>query len=302
MSKATQARKPENWVKKDALAEKAAGGRRTVDAPARDRARNKAVAKRAAEDNWEKRDRFVTIDELWFDELQAAEVDTDENRGEAVAQAATMIRNVKSAQIVDYLRWILRTGLWRSYTYPNGDHFEFLEREFDYFCAQINIDPHLVNEAARSTGANDLLVELAEASLATSSWPAHDTEAETNLDMPRRGSYLPDRSKRRSVDEITRTYPTLGAWLERYGYSNALGGARLHLSKAVRSKVRKGATTGQARGRVEFRVESRDESRLPELIVDALVRKGLDADVYRLLRNAQRRQERANGTTRKGSK
>lgn len=118
---------------------------------------------------------------------------TPDDRGRLVLSMVSTVRNLKSENILDIIETVFDGDTWRDYTYPNGDHFEFRAREFDYFLAQIDVDPQLVREACRNTSRRDLEARLVEASL-------------TRVD-----------EERRSVEEITATYPQLGPWLDKYG-------------------------------------------------------------------------------------
>lgn len=253
-------------------------------AKARRAARAKAKAKLDAQGNIIN-GRQATSTDLWLEELRHIDVRDDSERGEAVLTAASAIQNVKSANIADFLRWLLDSGAWRSYTYPNGDHYEFREREFDYFCAQIDLDPTIANTAARAVDDNELLVAMTEASLVSRGWLAHDVERKP----AQGGGARPDRSKRRSVDEITVTYPALRPWLEKYGFSpdgkwaHPLGGPALHGSKSMRAKVAKGASTTQAVGRRTWQACAFGEDDLATRIAEKLIKDGLADGVGRAL-------------------
>ena len=269
-----------------------------MESSVRQAARDRADAKYLKQGN-RVNGRTVTVTELWLEELRQTDVGSDQNRGEAVLSASSKIKNVDSATIVDFMHWLLDSGAWRSFTYPNGEHFEFLEREFDYFCAQIDVDPNLVNEAARAVNDNALLVAMAEASLTTNGWNPHDVEHEVRPQGGRAPG--PDRSKRRSVDEITATYPSLRPWLDKYAltgdrWSPPLGGKKLHESKRVRVAVGKGSTTSAAMVRQRFEVNGGQDTDLAELIARRLVEKDLADDVYRHLDAAKRKERRVRTT------
>ena len=239
--------------------------------------------------------REATSSDLWLEELRLIDTDTDETRGEAVLSASSAILNVKSYNIADFLRVLLKSDAWRSFTYPNGDHYEFREREFDYFCAHIDLDPRLATEATRLVGDQKLLVAMAEASLAPGHWNPHDEERE--------GVRQPDRSKRRSIDEIIATYPRLEKWLKKYGYAHTLGGRALHASATVRQAYRKGKSLDEAKGRRQFKVNAGPETDLAELIATRLVEKGLADDVRKHLNAITARERRAaSRNTRKAKK
>jgi hypothetical protein len=57
----------------------------------------------------------------------------DKARGRAVLAAQAKIINNGAIVVQDEIARLLETGTWRSYTYPSGDHHEWLVREFDYF-------------------------------------------------------------------------------------------------------------------------------------------------------------------------
>lgn len=68
----------------------------------------------------------------------ARPVETDVDRGRFVLAARGDIVNNGARVVEDRIRELLETGAWRSYTYPDGTHHEWLDREFDYFmCAWI---------------------------------------------------------------------------------------------------------------------------------------------------------------------
>jgi hypothetical protein len=251
----------------------------TTRQKARARARLEAI-----DAGFEHNGRRRTASDEWLAALQLTDTDSDTDRGEAVLSAASAIRNVKSANIVDYLRFLLDSGAWRSFTYPDGSHYEFLEREFDYFCALIDLDPKIANEAAKVTGSNDVLVAMAEASLTPQHWKPHEDPTEHARNRS-------DRSKRRSVDTIVETYPQIGPWLEKFGL-RALGGAHLHGSKTVRVGVAGGKSGPAARGARSWTVQVSGEADLASRIAEKLTKDGLAASVLVALNRDNTRNHR----------
>ena len=138
---------------------------------------------------------------------------------------------------------------------------------------------------------------MTEASLTAWNWKPTDEEGRPR---PQGGhGPRPDRSKRRSIDEITATYPQLRPWLEKYGYSQTLGGTQLHDSKAVRAKVAEGVSVGQALRRRYWSASAVVDGDMAERIAEKLVTDGLADDVYKHLAAARARHLRS---TRKASK
>lgn len=63
---------------------------------------------------------------------------SDKERGARILKARDKIINNGARLVEQEIRELLETGDWRSYTYPDGTHHEWLDREFDYFmCAWI---------------------------------------------------------------------------------------------------------------------------------------------------------------------
>jgi hypothetical protein len=60
-------------------------------------------------------------------------VDTDEDRGKFLLTAHGQVVNNGAIKVEETFRDLLESGAWRSYTFPDGTHHEWLEREFDYF-------------------------------------------------------------------------------------------------------------------------------------------------------------------------
>ena len=60
-------------------------------------------------------------------------VDTDEDRGKFLLTAHSEVINHGATIVEETFRDLLESGAWRSYTFPDGTHHEWLEREFDYF-------------------------------------------------------------------------------------------------------------------------------------------------------------------------
>ena len=267
------------------------------DLPATKQARVKAK-KVMEQRNGQVNGRDASVTDFWLEELRQIDAKSDKERGEAVLSAAMKIHNIDSAVVCDFMRWLLDSGAWRSFTYPNGEHYEFREREFDYFVALIDVDPTIINAAARTINDGALQVALVEASLASQHWNPHDEERKQH---PQGGLARPvDRSKRRSFDEIVATYPRLQVWLQKYGMSQTLGDVNLHSSAVRRKKVAKGMTTSAARRRVQFLATSADDEGLAKNIAGLLIKRGLADDVYRHLDSAKRRERRVR--TRKAKK
>lgn len=68
------------------------------------------------------------------------EAKTDADRGKLILDSASRIRNHGAFVIEDVIEGLLRSGAWRTYTFPNGDHHEWLDREFDYFISSQQLD------------------------------------------------------------------------------------------------------------------------------------------------------------------
>lgn len=58
---------------------------------------------------------------------------TDAERGKLILESTSLIRNSGAFVIEDVIDDLLRSGAWRTYTFPDGTHHEWLDREFDYF-------------------------------------------------------------------------------------------------------------------------------------------------------------------------
>lgn len=65
--------------------------------------------------------------------LSVLPVETDEERGKFLLTAHSEVINHGAIKVEETFRDLLETGAWRSYTFPDGTHHEWLEREFDYF-------------------------------------------------------------------------------------------------------------------------------------------------------------------------
>ena len=255
------------------------------DLPATKKARVRAK-KVMEQRNGQVNGRDASVTDFWMEELRQLDARSDKERGEAVLSAAMKIHNIASAVVCDFMRWLLDSEAWRSFTYPNGDHYEFREQEFDYFVALLDVDPTINNAAARIVNDGPLQVALAEASLRRNGWNPHDD------DKPRGGGFPCDRSKRRSHDEIIATYPRLEPWLEKYGMT-WLGGKKLHNSGDIRKKMARGIGATKAQGRLQFHTEGRHQEGLAQNIAGLLLKKGLADDVLKHLRAAQARERRA---------
>lgn len=59
--------------------------------------------------------------------------ETDTDRGRLILESTSLIRNSGAFVIEDVIEDLLRSGSWRAYTFPDGTHHEWLDREFDYF-------------------------------------------------------------------------------------------------------------------------------------------------------------------------
>ena len=165
----------------------------------------------------------------WLQELTALAggVENESDRGQFLQRVHSAVANLKHDNIADLVGLILDTGAWRSYTYPNGEHYEFRAREFDYFLAQQDIDPRMVRDAASYAEDGELRALLVESSLDV-----------VNED-------------RRSVEEITEAYPKLRPWLEKYGL-RVLGPKTAYENPAARERVKAGKTAEPFRARWYF--------------------------------------------------
>lgn len=110
---------------------------------------------------------------------------TAEDRGRKVLAAASAVRNVNADLVSDHIRDLLATGVWRDYVLPNGSRYQWRSQEFDFFLSAAGFDPTLVDHVIRGSGDRALLVAVAEA-----------TSDRQHAD-------------RRSLDDVTATYPEL---------------------------------------------------------------------------------------------
>lgn len=188
--------------------------------------------------------------------VMAGHLEDDEDAGELLLTVRSVITNLKHDNIADAIRVVLDSQAWRSYTYPSGEHYEFLPREFDYFLAQQDIDPRMVKDAALYTNDAELRVLLVESS----------------LDKP--------GDDRRNVDEITAAYPALTRWLDKYGL-RALGTTLLYESPTARAKTKKGAGGNEAANRRDWTVAVFGDGSLAEAIVRKLTRDPVLAEEVR---------------------
>lgn len=182
----------------------------------------------------------MSTTDRWLTELQgkAQAARTELERGEFLLRASSAVANLHHDNVADIIRLILDSGTWREYTYPNGDHFVFRAREFDYFLAQQDIDPRIVADAAVYTGDQELRALLVESS----------------LDKP--------GDDRRDVDEITATYPGLAPWLEKFKL-RSLGPAVAYNKPQALRNLAEGKSTSAHEGKVRWGVVSVDREALP---------------------------------------
>jgi len=65
---------------------------------------------------------------------------TDAERGKLILESTSLIRNNGAAIVEDVIEDLLRSGAWQTYTFPDGTHHEWLDREFDYFVSAQQFD------------------------------------------------------------------------------------------------------------------------------------------------------------------
>ena len=66
--------------------------------------------------------------------------ETDSDRGKLILESTSLIRNNGAVVVEDVIEDLLRSGAWRAYTFPDGSHHEWREREFDYFLSAQQFD------------------------------------------------------------------------------------------------------------------------------------------------------------------
>jgi hypothetical protein len=198
----------------------------------------------------------------------ARPVETDTDRGRFVLAARGDIMNNGARVVEDRIRELLESGAWRSYTYPDGTHHQWLNREFDYFmCAWIisaNTEWEFVK---RNIVSPDVKLLLAEHSGTT------DGKAED----------------RRAVEHIRDQFP--GVDIQPITLISEHERRVAHLTDENRSAYLNGASARKlARaGLRTWKVEYRDNDDLAGLIVAKLEREpGLAKAVYNHLRSGTR--------------
>lgn len=96
--------------------------------------------------------------------LHGLPVDTDEQRGQFLLTAHSEVINNGSTKVEEAFRDLLETDAWRSYTYPDGTHHEWLEREFDYFVSAwlASQDDQRWETTRRNIVSRDVIVAMAD--------------------------------------------------------------------------------------------------------------------------------------------
>lgn len=204
-----------------------------------------------------------TINRRWLDEVASMPDTDDPQRGAKILRASSAMRNISAGYIIEYVRLLLGTGCWRSYTFPNGDHHEWLAAEFDYFLSAIEHDPQLVDLAVRVSGDRDLITRIAEAS-----------------------NQKREPDDRRPLDEV-RALPRIGPFIDRY----MLGGRNVHekvlSSSEAKASYLAGVSARDARRRSKrWEVQCAHDEDLAAAIAARLLK---DPDLARDVLNALRR-------------
>lgn len=88
---------------------------------------------------------------------------SDTGRGQKVLAAAAALRNVRLEMVATLVADLLATDAWRSYTLPTGERYTWQAAEFDLFLSAVELDPHLVEQAVRTSGDRALLLQLTAA-------------------------------------------------------------------------------------------------------------------------------------------
>lgn len=84
-------------------------------------------------------------------------------RGLRLQKVALGIRNVKATTIGRMVADLLESEDWREYELPNGQCYEWRASEFDYFLMAIDLDPVIIEQAVRSLGDRELVLDLVSA-------------------------------------------------------------------------------------------------------------------------------------------
>ena len=85
---------------------------------------------------------------------------TDTERGEYLLKAHSEIINNGAIKVEEAIRDLLETDAWRSYTYPDGTHHEWFEREFDYFVSSWSDTPW--DAVRRNIVSRDVITAMAD--------------------------------------------------------------------------------------------------------------------------------------------
>ena len=97
-------------------------------------------------------------------QLSVLPVDTDEDRGKFLLTAHSEVINHGAIKVEEAFRDLLETGAWRSYTFPDGTHHEWLDREFDYFVSSwlASQDDQRWELVKRSLVSRDVIMAIAD--------------------------------------------------------------------------------------------------------------------------------------------
>jgi hypothetical protein len=121
--------------------------------------------------------------------LHGLPVDTDEDRGKFLLTAHSEIVNNGTSKVEEAFRDLLESGAWRSYTFPDGTHHTWLEREFDYFVSSwlASQDDQRWESVRRNLVSRDVIMAMADHS----------------------GGPVA-RNERRSIDDVREQFPGVG--------------------------------------------------------------------------------------------
>lgn len=197
---------------------------------------------------------------------------SDTERGKLILESTSLIRNSGGFVIEDVIEDLLRSGAWRTYTFPNGTHHEWLDREFDYFVSAQQFE---WDKIRRSITKPEVLCLIADHS----------------------GAGPGAGKERRALEEVRDQFPHVELVKLVSDHIRKAAGSKTKRSRFERTGNIMEAAEGSRPW--EFKVRRRPETSVDER-AQAIVAKLQQDDelrrrVYQLLSNDDRTRRRANG-------